>query len=150
MRETEALDGLMARAIGRAGIQFRVLNRSKGPAVRGPRAQADRRLYRRAIAALLAGYLAEPAIGELLEPVIASAAGDRGDPPGWVDGVSFAVALAVATVLAMLFGELLPKNAALARPAAIAALYSPSWPGTVRSSKLLTPDHAAKARSRLG
>ena len=69
VREIDALDGIMARAIDASGIQFRMLNRSRGPAVHGPRAQADRRLYREAIQALIAESgvrIIEAAVGDLL------------------------------------------------------------------------------------
>jgi tRNA uridine 5-carboxymethylaminomethyl modification enzyme len=80
VREIDALDGVMGRVADAAGIQFRLLNRRKGPAVRGPRAQADRKLYRQAMQAALA---AQPNL-EVLE----AAAEDLVLTDGQVAGVT--------------------------------------------------------------
>jgi tRNA uridine 5-carboxymethylaminomethyl modification enzyme len=70
VREIDALDGLMGRVADRAGIQFRMLNRSKGPAVQGPRAQADRKLYRAAMRAAIEGQAGLDVIAEPVEDLI--------------------------------------------------------------------------------
>ena len=82
VREIDALDGLMGRVADRGGIQFRVLNRRKGPAVRGPRAQADRQLY---AAAMQAEIRAIPNL-----EVIEAEADDLAVDEGRVSGVKLA------------------------------------------------------------
>jgi len=86
VREIDALDGLMGRAADMAGIHFKLLNRSKGPAVRGPRAQADRALYRQAIQSLLRDQanldIIEAGVEDIIIDHAAAAAGvttDNGD-----------------------------------------------------------------------
>ena len=73
VREIDALDGLMGRMADKAGIQFRMLNRSKGPAVRGPRAQIDRKLYREAMQAELAATPNLDIIAEAVEDLLVEA-----------------------------------------------------------------------------
>jgi tRNA uridine 5-carboxymethylaminomethyl modification enzyme len=70
VREIDALDGVMGRMADKAGIQFRMLNRSKGPAVRGPRSQIDRKLYRQAMQAELAATPNLDILAEAVEDLI--------------------------------------------------------------------------------
>jgi tRNA uridine 5-carboxymethylaminomethyl modification enzyme len=80
VREIDAMDGLMGRAADRAGIQFRLLNRRKGPAVQGPRAQADRHLYRAAIQE----FLSQESLVEIIEGEVVK----LGEAFGKVTGVT--------------------------------------------------------------
>ncbi len=105
VREVDALDGIMARAADAAAIHVKMLNRSKGPAVRGPRAQADRALYRRAVQGLLA---AQPGL-TILE---AAAEGLETGPDGGIaavltgDGRRIACGALVVTTGTFLRGEI--------------------------------------------
>ena len=82
VREIDALDGVMGRMADAAGMQFKVLNRSKGPAVRGPRAQIDRKLYRGTMQAELAGTENLTILEAAIEDLVV----DHGRVGGVIDG----------------------------------------------------------------
>ena len=102
VREIDALDGLMAKAIDASGIQFRMLNRSRGAAVQGPRAQADRALYKSAIQQLLADTEGLTVIEAMIGDLIIS----DGRFAGFIteDGVSYYAPAAVLTTGTFLGG----------------------------------------------
>ena len=102
VREIDALDGLMGRVADAAGIQFRLLNRSKGPAVQGPRAQADRKLYR---AAMQAAIRATPNL-EVIEAAVEDLVVENGRVQGIVgaDGRVFRAGAVVLTTGTFLRG----------------------------------------------
>lgn len=105
VREIDALDGIMGRAIDRAGIQFRILNRSKGPAVHGPRAQADRRLYRQAVKSLLAEQAGVNQVAASVDDIVLDSVGAvAGVRTG--DGRSFQARAVVLTTGTFLRGQI--------------------------------------------
>ena len=102
VREIDALDGLMGKVADLAGIQFRVLNRSKGPAVQGPRAQADRKLYRQAMQAAIS---ATPNL-EVIEAAVEDLIVEQGNVAGIVtaDGRRISAGAVVLTTGTFLNG----------------------------------------------
>ena len=102
VREIDAMDGIMARAADRAGIQFRLLNRRKGPAVQGPRAQADRRLYREAIQE----FLAQEPLLEIIEGEVSRLCESSGRVTGIIlaDGTEISARAVILTAGTFLNG----------------------------------------------
>ena len=102
VREIDALDGIMGRAADAAGIQYRLLNRRKGPAVQGPRVQADRALYRAAVQGMLSAQsgldIVEGEVVELIE------FGDRISGVRLADGLELAAGAVVLTAGTFLNG----------------------------------------------
>jgi len=106
VREIDALDGVMGRVIDRAGIQFRVLNKRKGPAVQGPRAQADRKLYREAMQSVLADQPNLSICEGGVEDLVVKSDGDRRFVAGVIlsNGTTISAARVVLTTGTFLRG----------------------------------------------
>ncbi len=104
-KEIDAMGGAMARAIDRAGIQFRTLNASKGPAVRATRAQADRQLYRQAIRSIIESQPGLSLFEQSVEDLIV--AGDRVTGVVTGEGLRFSAKTVVLTVGTFLGGRIL-------------------------------------------
>src|SRR2546430_6776938 len=143
-REIDALGGIMGRATDRATIQFRMLNRSKGPAVWAPRAQCDRTLYRRAARALLEGFptleLAQGTVSRLLMD------GPRASGVVTADGRSVGARAVVLTAGTFLRGRIhlgtdtqIPAGRAGDQPAVAIAEHVESLGLTVSRFKTGTP-----------
>jgi tRNA uridine 5-carboxymethylaminomethyl modification enzyme len=106
VREIDALDGVMGRVADAAGIQFRLLNRSKGPAVRGPRAQSDRKLYRQNMQAALAEQAGLTVVAAAVEDLTLAetAEGPRVSGVATADGQIYAAPRVVLTTGTFLKG----------------------------------------------
>src|SRR6266853_144182 len=144
VREIDALGGIMGRAADRATIQFRMLNRSKGPAVCAPRAQCDRTLYRRAVRSLLEGF---PGI-ELTQGMVTGLLTDGPRVSGVVmaDGRSLRARAVVLTAGTFLRGRIhlgtdtqIPAGRAGDQPAVVIAQHIESLGLTVSRFKTGTP-----------
>lgn len=106
VREIDALDGLMGLVADASGIQYRLLNRKKGPAVQGPRAQSDRKLYREAMQEILSGYPNLTIKAGAVEDLIIGPDGERPTVKGVVlsDGTALTAGAVVLTTGTFLRG----------------------------------------------
>jgi tRNA uridine 5-carboxymethylaminomethyl modification enzyme len=104
VREVDALDGVMARAADLSGIQFRMLNRSKGPAVWGPRSQIDRALYRKAMGGIIASYPNLTVIEDGVDDILLNADGETVEGVIGASGAAYRAGAVVITTGTFLRG----------------------------------------------
>ncbi|HYT04639.1 MAG TPA: tRNA uridine-5-carboxymethylaminomethyl(34) synthesis enzyme MnmG [Gemmatimonadales bacterium] len=144
VREIDALGGLMGRAADRATIQFRMLNRSKGPAVWAPRAQCDRTLYRRAVRQLLEGFPSLELAQGMVDRLLVTGAAVHGVETS--DGRRYTARAVIITAGTFLRGRIhigtdtqIPAGRAGDRPAVEVAQHIASLGLTVARFKTGTP-----------